>query len=105
MTMDSQIALNKIKDTEKQTQEIIEQAKKAAQQILHDADLEKARIIRQSQEQAKQEAIKLKAKSEHEVAEEVVNIEKQSRTEAEALKTKAKNNLDKAIEFLKSKIS
>ena len=103
--MDSKTALDKVKEIELEAARSLEEAKKEFQKILADAKLESARLIRESEQQAKLDAQKLKAKIEQETVSDISAIEAQSRLEREALIKRANNNLDKAVAFMKDKIT
>lgn len=102
--VDSKIALDKIKETEKKAEEIIEQAKGEAAHILRQATEERERILKTRQDQARLDAQKLKAHKIEETAEEIVLIEQRTQDEIKAIKEKAQGNLDRAVDFLKVEI-
>ncbi len=102
--MDSKAALDKIKEAESNAQQIIERVKLDAHNILREAKLEKERVIKAAIEKAKIDSRKLRIKIQEEGSGEINEIKKQSGVEIETLKEQAKNNLDKAVEFIKHKI-
>lgn len=103
--MDTKGALEKIKEAETKTQGALEQAKKESQKIMHDALLEKERIIKNSQQRARLDAQQLKTKIEEETFGEIKTIANQAKEDIRVLQEKAEDNLVRAVEFLKGKIS
>lgn len=102
--MDSKEALGKIKETELATGELIEKAKQEARKLLHEAGLERERIIKHDQVQAMLDAQKLKEKMQAEAFKEIAVIESQAKNEIDGVKKKAQANIDKAADFMRRKI-
>ena len=102
--MDSKTALDNIKAAELKAKELIEQAKKEAQDILGGVSLKQAQIIKQAQGQALLDAEKLREKIYQEAQEEIGLIQEHGQEEIKALREKAQRNIDRAVEFIKNKM-
>jgi len=102
--MDSKTALEKIKEAEIKAQDSLEQAKRKSRQILQEASTEKARILKQAQDQANHDAQNLQIKIEKETVEEIAAIDNQTSEAIKILRKGAQVNLNKAADFIKTKI-
>lgn len=101
----SKEALDRIRQAEALSRKTLEDAAKEAHEILAASRGERERIIRDSHEKARAEIKAFKANIEKEGASGAAAIEKDAREEARRLEAKAKENLAKAVDFIKAKHS
>lgn len=102
--VDSKTALEQIKETEMQAEEIIALAKEEARGILQEAGREKERLIKEARAKARLACEGLRLQIEKEKKEELALIEVQTENNIRSLKEIAGSNLDKAVQFLKEQI-
>ena len=102
--MNTNTALEKIKEAEGQAEKIVNQAKEEAKKIVLQAILEKERILKNRLAAAKSDADNLKLKFDQGLSQEISAIETEIKEDLRRLREKAKNNFQTALEALKKKL-
>ena len=103
--MDSKTALDKIKDAEAQATNILENAKNQAHKIILEAKSQKGTITGDALLKAKGDAKNLKEKLSRESVFEAESIAKKAESEKTELIKNSSKNIDKAVNFIKSKLN